>query len=78
MDTLFEEIQNDLHDKGKQQTINVFNNNTRNLIFKVNEKQDIEQEMKEEQEECSMDIKMTNTSPIKRYMDSNNALVAII
>ena len=29
-------VQNDLHDHGKQQTVNVFNNNTRNLQFEVN------------------------------------------
>ena len=34
--TIFEEIQNELHDKGRQQTINTFNNNTRHLIFKKN------------------------------------------
>ena len=35
---LFEKIQNDLHDRGKQQTVNVFNNNMRTLQLKVNEK----------------------------------------
>ncbi len=34
--TIFDEIQNDLHDRGKQQTTNTFNNNTRNLRFKIN------------------------------------------
>ena len=34
--TMFEEMQNELHDKGRQQTINTFNNNTRHLIFRKN------------------------------------------
>ena len=35
---LFDGIQNTLHDKGKQQTINVFNNNTRYLQLRKNER----------------------------------------
>merc|ERR1712154_113444 len=33
--TIFEEIQDTLHDKGKQQTVNIFNNRTGRLQFKV-------------------------------------------
>ena len=33
---MFDKIQNELHDKGKQQTQNVFNNDTRYIIFKKN------------------------------------------
>ena len=32
---IMESVQNDLHDHGKQQTVNVFNNNTRNLRFEI-------------------------------------------
>eukprot|EP01084_Bolivina_argentea_P255890 430580_1 len=36
--TILDEIQNELHDAGKQQTINILNNNTRHLRFKINHK----------------------------------------
>ena len=29
-------VHHELHDKGKQQTTNIFNNNTRNLQFRIN------------------------------------------
>ena len=32
---IMQKVQDDLHDKGKQQTVNVFNNNTRNLQFEI-------------------------------------------
>ena len=35
---LLEEVQNALHDNGKQQTVNVLNNHTRTLLFKKNQK----------------------------------------
>ena len=35
---LLEEVQNALHDQGKQQTMNVFNNHTRTLVFEKNQK----------------------------------------
>ena len=33
---IFQKIQNDLHDREKQQTENEFNNNTQNLKLRVN------------------------------------------
>ena len=34
---ILEDIQNTLHDNGIQQTVNQFNNNTRTLLFKIND-----------------------------------------
>ena len=33
---IMEDIQNVLHDNGRQQTVNVFNNNTRNMMIEMN------------------------------------------
>eukprot|EP01084_Bolivina_argentea_P043079 79403_1 len=34
---IFDDIQNDLHEDGKQQTVNVFNNQTRNIRLNIND-----------------------------------------
>ena len=33
---IMEDIQNALHDHGRQQTVNIFNNNTRNMTIEIN------------------------------------------